>query len=116
MTQTEEKIEIAYSDVDRLFYIRRNSEDIHAQKTRPTQTDLIEALRSDMWMARFDDMREGKRVRVSRRIYWDMLGSVPPIKQTANSFYCGEPYSGSAHYYFERESDGKIYGCLKNLV
>lgn len=115
--EVEEKIEIAYSNVDRLFYIRRNGEDIHAQKSRPNQTDIIEALKSDNWKARFDDMRSGKKVRVSSRIYWDMLGSVPPIKQTANSFYCGEPYSGKKHYFFYLdENDGKRYGQLKELT
>ena len=44
-----------------------------------------------------------------------MLGSVPPIKQTANSFYCGEPYSGNTYYYFEKEQDGFIYGQLKSI-
>lgn len=116
MTTTEQKIEITYSDVDRLFYIRRNGEDLHAQKERPTQTDIIEALQSDNWQARFDDMRSGKKVRVSERIYWDMLCSVPPIKQTANSFYCGEPYSGNLHYFFYLdENDGKRYGQLKQV-
>lgn len=116
METTERKIEISYCNVDKLFYIRRNNEDIHHQKTRPTQTDIIEALMSDNWKARFDDMRGGKKVRVSARIYWDMLGAVPPIKQTANSFYCGEAYSGNLHYYFEREDDGFIYGQLKPIT
>lgn len=116
MTTVEEKIEITYSNVDRLFYIRRNGEDLHAQKQRPTQTDIIEALQSDNWQARFDDMRGGKTTRISDRIYWDMLCSVPPIKQTANSFYCGEAYSGNKHYFFYRdENDGKRYGKLKEL-
>lgn len=65
---TEEKVEIVYSSVDRLFYIRRNGEDIHQQKERQTQTDIIEASQSDNWQARFDDMRAGKKVRVSARI------------------------------------------------
>lgn len=117
MTTTEEKIITTYSDVDGLFYIRRNGEDLHAQKSRPTQTDIIEAIMSDNWKARFDDMRSGKTVRVSARIYWDMLCSVPPIKQTANSFYCGEAYSGNKHYFFYLdENDGKRYGQLKELI
>lgn len=112
----QEKIETTYCDVDKLFYIRRNGEDLHAQKERPTQTDIIEALQSDNWKARFDDMRSGKKVRVSSRIYWDMLCSVPPKKQTANSFYCGEAYSGNKHYFFYLdENDGKKYGQLKEL-
>ena len=111
----QEEITISYCDVDKLFYIRRNNEDLHCQKSAPNQTELIEALMSDNWKGRFDDMRCGKKVRVSERIFWDMLGSVPPKKQTANSFYCGEPYSGNKHYYFEREDDGKIYGQLKEL-
>ena len=115
-TIAKNKVTISYSNVDRLFYISRNGEDIHAQKTKPTDTDIIEALTSDDWQARFDDMRNGKTVRVSARIYWDMLESVPPIKQTANSFYCGEPYSGNLHYFFYLdENDGKRYGKLKQL-
>ncbi len=109
------KIETIYCEVDKLFYIKRNGEEIHAQKSRPNETELIEALKSDNWQARFDDMRSGKRVRVSRRIYWDMLGSVPPLKQTSNSFFCGEPYSGDKHYYFIREEGGKIFGELKKV-
>lgn len=109
------KIETTYCEVDKLFYIKRNGEEIHAQKSRPDETELIEALNSDNWQARFDDMRSGKRVRVSHRIYWDMLGSVPPLKQTSNSFFCGEPYSGDKHYYFIREEDGKIFGELKKV-
>ena len=114
--EVQETIDIAYSNVDRLFYVRRNGEDIHSQPTRPTQTDLIEALISDNWGARFEDMRKGKTVRVSDRIYYDMLGSVPPAKYTPNAFYCGEPYSGNLHYYFYRdENDGKRYGKLKSI-
>lgn len=115
MNTTQEKIETSYCDVDKLFYIRRNGEDIHIQKTLPTQTDIIEALMSDNWSARFNDMREGKRVRVSERIYWDMLCSVPPLKQCQNSFYCGEAYSGNKHYYFEKDENGIIYGELKSI-
>jgi len=116
-TTTEEKIEVTYSEVDRLFSIIRNGEDLHAQLLRPTKTDIIEAYASDDWMERFKDMREGKRVRVSARIYWDMLGSVPPLKYTGKSFYCGEAYSGNKHYFFELdEEDGKRYGQLKELT
>ncbi len=107
--------EITWCNVDRLFYIRRNGEDIHAQQTKPNDTDIIEALMSDDWQKRFDDMRSGKRVRVSERIYWDMLGAVPPKKQTANSFYCGECYSGDLYYYFEK-IEGKVYGQLKSIT
>ena len=116
MTTTEQKIEIAYCGIDKLFYIKRNGEDIHQQQTRPNETELIEALQSDNWENRFNDMRAGKKVRVSCRIYYEMLGSVPPLKQTANSFYCGEPYSGNTHYYYERdEKTSKIYGQLKTI-
>jgi hypothetical protein len=117
METTVDKITVSYCDVDRLFYIRRNGEGIHSQKTQPTQTDIIEALISDRWTERFNDMREGKKVRVSKRIYWEMLGSVPPIKQTATSFYCGEPYSGNLYYFFHiDENDGKRYGELKPIT
>lgn len=115
MTTIDEKIEVIYCNVDRLFYIRRNGEDIHFQKERPNQTELIEALMSDNWKSRFDEMRSGKKVRVSYRIYLDMLCSVPPINQTANSFYCGEAYSGNKHYFFERNDKGIIYGQLKEI-
>lgn len=115
-TIAENKVTITYCNVDKLFYISRNSEEIHSQQTKPTDTDIIEALTSDDWKARFDDMRSGKTVRVSDRIYYDMLCAVPPIKQTANSFYCGECYSGNLYYYFYRdENDGKRYGKLKTI-
>ena len=106
--------QIKYCNIDRLFYIEHNGEEIHAQPTKPNETELIEALSSDNWGARFDDMRGGKKVRVSDRIYFDMLGAVPPKKQTANSFFCGEAYSGNLHYYFSLE-DGKRYGQLKPI-
>jgi hypothetical protein len=107
--------EIKWCNVDRLFYIYHNGEEIHHQQTKPNETEVIEALQSDNWKARFDDMREGKRVRVSERIYWDMLGAVPPKKQTATSFYCGEAYSGNYYYYFEKKN-GRCYGELKPLA
>ena len=116
-TTHEEKIEIYWSYVDQLHSIRRNDEVIHSQKRRPNETEIIESVMSDNWSERFKDMREGKRVRVSARIYWDMLGAVPPLKHTMNSFYCGEAYSGNKHYFFELdESDGKRYGQLKQLA
>jgi hypothetical protein len=114
MNTTEEKITTSYCNVDKLFYIRRNNEDLHSQQTRPTQTDIIEAIKSDNWKARFDDMREGKKVRVSERIYYDMLGSVPPLKYTQNGFVCGEAYSSNVYYHFWKE-DGIIYGQLKQV-
>lgn len=106
---------VKFCNVDNLFNIELNGEEIHHQQTRPNETDIIEAVKSDRWQQRFDEMREGEKVRVSERIYWSMLGSVPPIKQTATSFYCGEPYSGNKYYYFERDEDGKIYGQLKAI-
>ena len=105
---------VTWCNVDRLFYIYHNEEVIHQQKTKPNDTEIIEALMSDNWKYRFEDMANGKRVRVSERIYWDMLGSVPPIKQTANSFFCGEPYSGNYHHFFEKE-DGYCFGQLKKV-
>ena len=36
--------EITYCNVDKLFYIRHNNEDIHYQQTKPNDTDIIEAL------------------------------------------------------------------------
>lgn len=108
-------VEITYCDIDRLYYIRRNDKDIHYQQDKPNDTDIIEASMSDNWAERFEDMRQGKRVRVSMRIFYDMLGSVPPIRQTAESFYCGEAYSDNLYYFFEKV-DGKYYGQLKELV
>jgi hypothetical protein len=105
---------ITWCNVDRLFYVHHNDEIIHHQRTKPNDTEIIEALISDRWAERFEDMRNGERVRVSERIYWEMLGSVPPIKQTANSFYCGEAYSGSYHHFFEKVN-GYCYGQLKPL-
>lgn len=110
------EVKITYCNVDRLFYISRGGEEIHSQTTKPTDTDIIEALSSDSWKMRFDDMREGKTVRVSDRIYYSMLESVPPAKYTSNGFYCGEAYSGNLYYYFYRdENDGKRYGKLKPI-
>jgi len=109
-------VKITYSNVDSGFYIIRNDDDLHFQQTMPTDTDIIEALASDNWTARFDDMKEGKTVRVSDRIYYSMLESVPPAKYTSNGFYCGEAYSGNLYYYFYRdENDGKRYGKLKPI-
>ena len=100
--------------IDRLFYIELNGQEIHQQQTKPTDAELLEAYLSDQWDAVFNTMRAGERVRVSERVYYDMLGAVPPKKQNATSFYCGEPYSGSLYYYFEKV-DGKYYGQLKSL-
>lgn len=108
------KAEVKWCNVDKLFYIYRNDEVIHQQQIHPTATEIGEAFISDEWKARFEDMREGKRVRVSERIYYDMLGSVPPKKQTETSFYCGECYSGNLYFYFEKV-DGKCYGQLKPI-
>lgn len=114
MTTTEEKVAIIYCNVDKLYYIQRNGEDIHHQQTRPSQTDIIEAIKSDNWKARFDEMRDGKKVRVSERIYYHMLGSVPPLKYTPSGFICGEAYSGDVYYHFWKE-DSIIYGQLKQV-
>lgn len=105
---------VNWCDVDSLFYLHHKGDDIHHQKDKPTQTDIIEALVSDNWDARFKDMKSGKKIRVSDRIYYSMLGSVPPIQHKLGSFYCGEPYSGNLHYYFSTEN-GKRYGQLKAL-
>lgn len=113
--ETTAKIEVTYCAIDKLFYIRQNNEDLHYQSTRPTRADIADAIHSDMWTERFNDMRSGKRVRVSARIYYDMLCSVPPKRQTDKSFYCGEAYSGSLHYYFERDDNGVVWGELKAL-
>lgn len=33
--------EITYCNVDKLFYIRHNDEDIHYQQTKPNDTDIL---------------------------------------------------------------------------
>ena len=105
---------INWSETDQLFYISFHNEDIHCQQTKPLLSEIREAFESDQWAERFEDMRQMKRVRVSDRIYYDMLGAVPPKKQTATSFYCGECHSGNLYYYFEL-CDGKRYGQLKAI-
>jgi hypothetical protein len=114
-TKQEEKAIVKYCSIDKLFYIYRNEEPIHAQTKKPTEPEIIEALNSDNWQQVFKQMANGERVRVSIRIYFDMLGVVPPIKYHNGSFYVGEPYSGRLHHFFEREHDGKYYGQLKEL-
>ncbi len=111
-----ENVVVTWCNIDKLFYLSSNDNEIHHQKEKPTEIDIIEALASDNWKSRFEDMRSGKRVRISDRIFYDMLGSVPPIKHKLGSFYCGEPYSGNLHYYFSTEEDGKRYGQLKALI
>lgn len=108
-------IAVSYCSIDRLYYISLDGKQIHHQPRLPTTTDIAGALDSDDWIERFLDMRHGRRVRVSKHIYSEMFGSVPPIHQTAASFYCGEPYSGDKYYYFEKANDGFIYGQLKKL-
>lgn len=115
MEEDIKTISVSYCSIDRLYYIRLDGKDIQHQERLPTPADIAEALVSDDWIERFRDMRQGMRVRVSAHIYYEMMGSVPPINQTATSFYCGEPYSGGYHYYFERANDGLIYGQLKEL-
>ncbi len=111
-----EKVSVKYSEIDRLFYIEFQETTIHAQQSQPNETEIIEALISDNWEKRFEAMRKGERVRISNRIYYEMRDSVPPLRFKTNSFYCGEPYSGNYHYYFEIEDDGKRYGLLRKLV
>jgi hypothetical protein len=112
--ETPKKVSIKYCSIDNLYYIERNNEVIHYQQTRPTQEDINEAIESDNWSARFKDMAEGKTIRISERIYYDMLNSVPPIKQTSTSFYCGEAYSGNTHHFFFKQK-GKCYGHIKAI-
>lgn len=108
------KAEISFCEIDKLFYISYNGEEIHAQPKKPNETEIIEALSSDNWEERFNDMRNGKKVRVSDRIYYQMLGAVPPIKHTQTSFFCGERYSGNLYYFFSKEN-GKKFGELKAI-
>lgn len=110
----ETNYNVTYNNVDKLFYIYRGEEQIHHQQTKPTLEDIKEAELSDQWKEVFKQIGEGKKVRVSDRIYYDMLGAVPPIKQTLGSFYCGECYSDNLYYYFET-IECKRYGSLKPL-
>jgi hypothetical protein len=114
-TETQQGAVVKYCNINKLFYIYRNGEEIHAQQTKPNETDVIEALKSDNWKQVFEQMANGERVRVSMRIYFDMLGAVPPIRYRNGSFYVGEPYSDRLHHFFEREQDGKYYGQLKQI-
>lgn len=114
-TSQSNELVISYSQTDQVFYVFRNGEEIHYQKTKPTNYELTTALLSDEWDHVFKMIKSGYKVRVSERIYWEMMGSVPPIKQTATSFYCGEAYSGTKYYYFEKV-DGFCYGQLKELM
>lgn len=107
------EIKTTYCNVDKLYYIYLNGEQIHHQQTKPTEQELNEAINSDNWAQVFKDMKT-KKVRVSDRIYYDMLGAVPPKKQTLNSFYCGECYSDNLYYYFETVN-GQRFGQLKPI-
>ena len=113
-TETEESLKTTYCQTDKLHYVYLNEEVIHYQQTKPNNDDLLSAYTSDQWEPRFDDMRAGERVRVSQRIFDEMLGAVPPKRFTGSSFYCGECYSGNLYYYFEKV-DGICYGCLKPI-
>lgn len=114
METTEQKIELSYCNIDKLFYVRRNDEIIHYQKDKPNQTEIVKALGSDDWKSVFDQMRGGKKVRVSYRIYYEMLGCVPPRKTWNNGFAVGEAYDGNIYHHFWKE-DGFYYGQLKQL-
>ena len=105
---------LKWCNIDKLYYIELNGEEIHHQQTKPTDAELLEAYLSDQGKAVFETIETGKRVRVSERIYYAILGAVPPKKQTATSFYCGEPYSGNLYYYFEKVN-GKCYGQIKKI-
>jgi len=113
-TTNQNQASVSYCNIDRLYYIRLNDEVIHTQQTKPTDQEIQTTLDSDHWNSRFEAMAKGERIRVSERIYFDMLGAVPPIKQTRTSFYCGECYSGRLYHFFEKV-DGHYYGQLKSL-
>jgi len=63
-------------------------------------------------------MKNGNEVRVSDRIWDDMLESVPPlkfqVKPNSTSFFCGEPYSDQFYYFFERRN-GFRYGSIRHI-
>lgn len=116
--------ELTFCNIDRLFCLSRkeeffqDGETIQSFKELPTTEEIEEAVNSDKWEEVFAQMKEGKRVRVSSRIFHDMLGSVPPLHhywgEEKQSFFCGECYSGNKYYYFER-INGIYYGELKEL-
>ena len=114
-----EQLSVSYCNIDKLYYIRRNEQDVHHQQTKPTETELLEAYHSDQWKDVFNAMAAGERVRVSERIYHDLMECVPPIYgKKSGSFYCGEAYShnsnGATYHYFETV-EGKRYGQIKNI-
>jgi hypothetical protein len=110
----ETHYEVRYCNIDKLYYIYKGENYIHHQQTKPKYIEWMAAIQSDQWNEVFKQIKEGKKVRVSDRIYYNMLGAVPPIRQTLGSFYCGECYSDNLYYYFET-IEGKRYGSLKPL-
>lgn len=115
MQITMKEVNITHCSTNDCFLILVNDDVVHEQQSSPTETDVIEAVKSDRWKERFEEMQSGMRTRVSERIYYDMLGAVPPAKYTAKGFYCGEGWSGNLYYLFEKDDDGKYYGELKSL-
>lgn len=56
---------------------------------------------------------KGTFVEVSEQLFYDALGSVPPIYIASNMFQMGEAYSNDLYYTFFSDG-GKYYGCLCN--
>ena len=51
----------------------------------------------------------------SEALYFEALGSVPPIYLPNGTWQMGEPYSGSLYYTFY-SNNGKYYSCLCNAA
>jgi len=52
-------------------------------------------------------------VEVSEDLYYEALGSVPPIYLKNGTFQVSEPFGRGLFYTFGRK-DGKYYGCICN--
>lgn len=111
----DNQFEIKYSSDNKLFTIYLNNEEIHKQKVKPDDNDILEALRSDNWDLISLIILQGKTLRVSSRVYWKMFRSAVPIKKTNNSFYCSVPYSKKYHYFFYIDEDYKMY-CKLQII
>lgn len=81
--------------------------------TIPTWTDAINIINADYAAGR------NRLQEISERQFDEMLGAVPPVRQTATGYVCGEPYdfndNGDAVYYCGLYQEGKYYMVLWSL-
>lgn len=68
----------------------------------------------DEWTKGFLEEYIGIR-EISERDYYELLGSVPPIKQEENGFIVGECVSGSYYTAVLEHREGKYASCLIDL-